>query len=393
MKHLFIFSLFLIFCTKLLFAVQDPLHRGPVGEGLQAIYSLDYGKAQKIFEQLRTDHPESPVGYGMLALTAWHELLFAARNLAVYEYGIPTPFGSSVPPSRSIVREQQLFEEANKTLQEICEKLLAKDPRDALALYFKGLSYENLSIEALTLFRRQAAAISAGRKASNIHRETLRLDPSLIDANTSIAVPEYVVGASHWGLRFLALLLGIRGDKKGALDRLESVSQKGIYRATDALVVMALLEAWRGDPQRAVSIFSQLRKRCPRSFLSDISLAVGYEYSLKDSKTAIQVYEELLRDLASKAPGIKPGEIHFRIGRNYVNLHEYGAALQAFQRALDAEQGDLETAPLSYYHMALIHEERGEKSEAQSCYKKVVAYSGPKMMIEKEIASAKKKLK
>ncbi|HYK90852.1 MAG TPA: tetratricopeptide repeat protein [Acidobacteriota bacterium] len=391
MKRSPILFFFLIFCTRLLAADTDNLHRERVRAGLEAIYELDYAQAQKIFDQLRTEHPESPVGYGMLAVTAWHELLFASKNLAVYEYGIPTPFGSGVPSSKSITRQQEHFAQANKILQEVCEKLLAKNPRDVLALYFKGLSYENLSIEALTLHRRQGAATSYAKKASNIHKEVLQLDPNLIDANTSIAVPEYVVGTANWGLRFLALLLGLRGDKKGALARLQSVSERGVYRATDALVVMALLEGWRGDPQRAVSIFARLRQMYPRSFLSDIGLAVAHE-NAGDPKAAVQVYQELLRDLPAKAPGIRPAEIHFRTGKSYVRLRDYSLALNAFQKALEEPPGDLETRPLAYYQMALIHEERGEKSEAQSCFRKVAEYSGPNIMIEKEIARSKKKL-
>ncbi len=391
MKRWPIFSLFLIFCTKVLSADTDTFYREQVRPGLEAIYQLDYAQAQKIFDRLKTEHPESPVGYGMLAVTAWHELLFAARNLAVYEYGMPTPFGSSVPSSKTIVNEQQKFFQANKALQDVCEKSLAKNPRDALALYFKGLSYENLSTEALTLHHRERAATSYAKKAGNLHKEVLQLDRNLIDANTSIGVSEYVVGSSNWGLRFLAMLLGLRGDKKGGLARLQTVSEKGVYRPTDALVVMALLEGWRGDPQRAISIFANLRKRYPRNFLSDIGLAVAYEIAL-DSTSAVKVYGELLRELPSKAPGIQPGEVHFRMGKSYVKLHDYSLALNSFQKALESSQSDLETAPLAYYHMALIHEERGENGEAQSCYKKVAEYSGPNVMIEKEIASAKKKL-
>ncbi len=391
MKRSPILSLFLIFCTTLLGADQDVFHRDQVRSGLDAIYQLDYAQARRIFDRLRTEYPESPVGYGMLAVTAWHELLFASRNLAVYEYGIPTPFGSGAPSSKSTDTEQKNFARANKILLDVCEKLLAKNPRDTLALYFKGVAYENQSIEALTLYRRQGAATSYAKKANNVHREVLRLDPNLIDANTSIAVPEYVVGSSNWGLRFLALLLGLRGDKKGAIVRLETVSEKGLYRATDALVVLALLEGWRGDPQRAVSIFSRLRMIYPRSFLSDIGLAVAYE-TASDPKSAVRAYEELLRDIAVKAPGIQPGEVYFRMGKSYVRLRDYSLALNAFQKALEAPEGDLETKPLAHYEMALIHEERGEKNEAQAFYRKVAEYSGPKIMIEKEIAHAKKKL-
>ncbi len=391
MKRSSVFSLLLIFFPSLPGADQEMLHREQVQAGLEAIYQLEYPQARKIFDQLKIEHPESPVGYGMLSVTAWHELLFASRNLAVYEYGIPTPFGSGVPSSRSTEREQQQFAQANKLLLDICDKSLAKNPKDVLALYFKGVSYENSSVEALTLRHRQGAATSYAKKANDVHKKVLELDPAMIDANTSIAVPEYVLGTSNWALRFLAMLLGLRGDKQGALARLQSVSVKGVFRATDSMVVMALLESWRGDPQHAVSIFRRLREMYPRSFLSDISLAVGHE-NASDPKSAILVYQELLRDLDRKAPGIQPGEVHYRMGKTYVRLHDYSLALNAFQKALETPQGDRETLPLAYYQMALIHEERGEKSDAQRCYRMVAEYTGPKVMIEEEISRAKKKL-
>ncbi len=392
MTHLIVSLLFFIFCTNPIYGEEISLHEERTKMGLNAMYELDYAKAWEIFEQLKTDFPESPVGYGMIAITAWNELLFKSRNLAVFQYGMPTPFDSTQLPPELIPPEQQHFLLANKTLQDVCEKLIEKNPRDALALYFKGMSYMNLAGQDMTIYRRRSQATNLAKTAGKIHKETLKLMPSLVDAKFSTAIPEYVVGTLPLGIRWLALLIGIKGNKTGAIEKLQEVADKGLYRALDAQVMLAILEAWKGDPQHAISVYSHLRKIYPRNFLLDVSLAVAYEEAAKDSKSSIQVYQELLRDLPSKAPGIHPGEIHFRIGKNYVKLRDYSLALEQFQKALDSSQGDIETKPLIYYNMALIYEERGEKSQARDCYERVLEFSEPNKLIEKEIESARKKL-
>jgi Tfp pilus assembly protein PilF len=394
MKPLLISLLLPFFCATLLNGVEDQFLREPVREGIKAIYDLDYAGAQKIFDTLKKDHPDSPVGYGMTAIRAWHELLFTSRNLAVYKYGIPTPFddveGST---KRTISVKEKEFLSANGALQDICEKRLKKNPKDALALYFKGVSFENLSTQALTLDRHLTRASSHAKEAANYHEKVLELDPSLFDAKTSSAVTEYVVGSLNFWKRMAAKLWGLNGDKPGATAKLQAVAEKGIYRSTDAKVVLALLEAWKGDPQRAISLLKDVRSAHPRSFMCDISLAHAYEEVGNDPKAAIRIYEDLLKNMSSKAPGAQAGEIYYRIGKCYVVLHDNSLALEQFQKAVQAAQGDRETKPLAYCEMARIYETRKDQELARESYRQAVKYGDSLPLIEKEIEQARKKIR
>jgi tetratricopeptide (TPR) repeat protein len=329
----------------------------------------------------------------MAALSAWHKLLYSARNPAVFEYGIPTPFDRAPAPFESITPEQQAFLDSNKTLQDFCDKLLREDPRNALALYFKGVSFENLSTQALTIERKYTLAIRHAKAAGKLHRDALALEPALVDAKTSTAVPEFVVGTYNITVRWIGLFLGLRGNKKAAVEKLTEVMDKGVYRATDARLVLGMLQAWKGDPKQAAALFAGLRAEHPRSFLGDLALATAYEESAKDLKSAIGVYEELLRDMARKAPGIHPAEIHLRIGKDYALLGDYDLAMEHLDKALQSVRGHPETTPLVYYQMALIHEKRGDKAAARNCYKQVAAYSGPSGLIEEEMNRASKKIR
>ena len=369
---------------------QDAQFRQRVRAGQDAIYRLDYPAAEKIFNQMKQESPDNPAAYGMLAFAAWHQLLFASRNFALHEYGIPTPF-TDEPADLTVARsERARFVSANDALTQLCDRLLSRNPRDVLALYFKGFALENLATEAIALTKSTWKARGFGDKAKDIHEEVLKLDPSMIDANTSIGVYEYVAATLPWSYKWLAWLAGVRGDKDVALQRFRDVAAKGTYRAADAQVVMALLETWKGRSGTAVSVYTNLHKWYPQSFLIDIGLAVAHERN-KDLKSALQVYQDLLRDLPKKAPGLQPGEVHFRIGDLYVRLREYGRALESFDKAVQSAQGDRETMPLAYYRMAEIREERGETAQAMDAYRKVLEYSGN--ALQDEIAHARKKLR
>jgi tetratricopeptide (TPR) repeat protein len=392
MKQALVFLFFSLFCAGFLCAADDAFLREPVHQGIDAIYDLDYGKAQNIFDQIKKDHPENPVGYGMTAIRAWHELLFASRNLAIYKYGMPTPFDSSeLKSKRSASFKETSFLEANKELRVVCDKILKEDSRNALALYFKGVSYENLSTKALTLDGDWRLAKRYADDAGDLHKDVLKYNPSLIDAKTSTAVPEYVVGSLNWLIRSF-LMFFIRGNKDGAIEKLQEVINKGIYRSTDARVVLALLEAWKGDRQRAISLFKSVREKHMRSFMCDISLAVAYEEA-KDPRSAIKVYQDLLRDISSKAPGIQPGEIYFRIAKDYVKLHDNSLALEQFKKAVQEKQVDPETKPLAYYEMGRIYEDRKDKELAKDCYRKAVENAGSSALIKDEVDEAQKKLR
>jgi tetratricopeptide (TPR) repeat protein len=393
MKRMLI-SLGLLLCSTGLFcAADDASLQKLVQDGIEAIYDLDYGKAQKLFDQIKKDYPKSPVGYGMTAIRAWHELLFESRNLAIYKYGIPTPFDSSELKSKRPASKEASFLEANQALQKFSEDLLNKDPKDALALYFMGVSYENLATKMLTLEGDWLRAEGQASTAEDYHKKALNYNPNLVDAKTSSAVPDYVIGARNILQRFGAVLFFRRaGNKERGIEKLETVISKGTYRATDAMVVLALLETWRGDRKRAISLFKKVRDKHKRSFLCDISLAVGYEET-KDFRSAVKIYQELLDNISSKAPGIQPGEIYYRMGKDYLQLHDSRVALEQLNKAVKEKQGDSETKPLAYYEMGCIYKSRNEKERAKECLSKALEFGGSLTLIEDQMEDARALLK
>jgi tetratricopeptide (TPR) repeat protein len=362
-----------------------------VREGQEALYRLDYAQAEDIFKRLIEENPDSPVGYGMLSVATWNQLLFAASNLALDDYASPTPFTKS-RTYKNITQETRRFREANDNLLALCEKLLERNPQDSLALYFEGLAYENLAAEAIVITKSRGTAFNYGRKANSVHKKVLELDPDLIDAQVSIAGNEFAKATLPWSIKWLAILVGIRGDKEQAFERLERVAQKGKYRQLDAQVLLAVLHSWKGDPLKPVAIFQDLRERYPQNFLFDINLAAVHQFNLSDAQSALDIYQQLLENLSTKAPGLLAGEVYLRIGLAHIQLGQPNLALQAFTQVLKEPKGEMETDPLAYFHMAQIHEQRDEKDQAIEYYQEVVKDSVPQDTLKDTLKEARRRL-
>ena len=362
-----------------------------VREGQEALYRLDYAQAEDIFKQLIEDNPDSPVGYGMLSIATWNQLLFAASNLALDDYASPTPFTKS-RTYKNITHETRRFREANDNLLALCERLLETNPDDTLALYFKGLAYENLAAEAIVITKSRGTAFNYGRKANSVHKRVVELDPDFVDAEVSIAGNEFAKATLPWSIKWLAVLVGIRGDKEQAFKRLERVAQKGKYRQLDAQVLLAVLHSWKGDPLKPVAIFQDLREKYPQNFLFDINLAAVHQFNLSDAESALGIFQQLLKDLSTKAPGLLAGEVYLRIGLAYIQLAQHSLALQAFTQVLKEPKGEMETDPLAYFYMAQIHEQRGEKDQAIEYYQQVVKDSVPQNTLKDTLKKAQRRL-
>jgi len=362
-----------------------------VREGQDAIYRLDYATAERIFQQIIAENPDSPVGYGMLSITTWNQLFFASANQALDDYATPTPFTKG-RTHKNVNQEISRFREANNNLLTVCEKILENNPKDVLALYFRGLAYENLAGVAIAITKKTGDAISNGRKAKNIHEQVLKLDPNFVDANVSIAGNEFAKATLPWSIKWLAFLVGIRGSKERAFQKLELVSEKGKYRQLEAQVLLALLHSWKGDPLQPLAIFENLREKYPQNYHFDINLAAIYQLKFNDAQSALDIYQQLLKTLPDKAPGLHAGEVYLRIGKTYVQLREYSLALQAFNKALEESKGEIETEPLAYFHMAQIHDERGDQDQAIEYYRQVLNYTVSEEVLKDTMKEARRRL-
>ena len=356
--------------------------------GHDAVYQLDFEGAEKIFQKLIEEHPQSPGAYTFLALTRWNQLLQAAGNWALDDYATPTPFARK--PSKPVEAPRQAFLETNQKAIEICDQALASNGDDVRALYFKGVAFENLASEAVAIRKEPWEAWAYGRIATRLHKRVLELDPTLVDAKLSLGVAEFAKATGPWSLRWFTALF-FPGDKEHALASIREVGTRGRFRQNDAQVVLALLQAWKGDPQESVQVFNRLRAKYPTNYLLDINLAAIQLQNLDSPTQALNTYQRLLAEIESKSGNLKIGEIYYRMGLTYHRLREYQQALNSLEKVIDSPTLEKETIPLSAYWIAQIHEERGEPALAARWYRRMLDTAPTSDTLKKELLEARQK--
>jgi tetratricopeptide (TPR) repeat protein len=367
-----------------------------VTEGRDAMYRLDYDLAIDTFGRIIEQYPESPVGYGMMSTATWNDMVYRAANPTLHPFGAPNPY---VPSKifKPIEREAERFHQANDRLLDVCEEILAADPTNVLALYFKGLAFENRAAEAIVISDDRWGAVGPGREARKIHNEVLELDPDFIDAKVSVASYEYALatvdGFAKLVLAPLRLFGFFRGDKEGAFRMMEEVTRLGRYRSLDAQVVLSVMHAFEGDPNQSIAILDRLAARFPSNYMIDFSKGAIQELRLEDGEAALSVYRELLETLPQKTPGLGEAEVRFRIGKTQLGLERYDEARAAFERAIDSDAVEEETRPLSRYYLAVIEEEVGTDEAASRLFSQFLQQAASMESLEEQIEDAEDRVR
>src|SRR5947207_4424583 len=205
--------------------------------GSEALFNLDYEAARKNFKEIAVAFPNYPAGPQFLADTLWAETLYQTRRLQSSLYGSDDTFYSTSDDKTDpkIVEE---FRNLTRQARQLTEARLKQFPKDVEALYFMG-AIEGLKAsfeEAVE--RRHFAALNAGSDAVDKQREVIKLDPSYRDAEITIGLYDYTVGALPLPVKLAAGMLGFRGSKKRGLATLERVAKEGNWVHDEAKTLL-----------------------------------------------------------------------------------------------------------------------------------------------------------
>src|SRR6266850_1567417 len=207
--------------------------------GLDALYNIDYDKAQRDFKEIVQLYPNHPGGYQLLAARVWIKTLYESRRLQSSLYSSESFYtnGDDKVDPKIVAEFRNLSREAKR----LAEAKLKQDPKNLEALDFLANTEGLKAAFEEAVERRHFAALRDGNDAVNHHREVLKLDPKYIDAQITIGLYEYVVGSLPLPIKILAGVMGFRGSKKIGLSMLEQVAKEGRWAQDDAKTVLVLL--------------------------------------------------------------------------------------------------------------------------------------------------------
>ena len=353
--------------------------------GLDALYNIDYDKAEREFKEIVKLIPNHPGGYQLLAARVWIKTLYESRRLQGSLYSSESFYSSGddkVDPK--IVTE---FRNLTREAKRLAEAKLKQEPKNVEALDFLANTEGLKASFEEAVERRHFAALRDGNDAVNHHREVLKLDPKYIDAQITIGLYEYVVGSLPLPVKILAGATGFRGSKKKGLTMLEQVAKEGRWAQDDAKTVLVLLYRREKRFADVLKLTRELSAKYPRNYLLRIETAdalvslAGVKRKEKDlagaaeaEKEAFATFDEVLRDrnmrdIAARALDL----IHFKYGEVLMTAGNHDRAAKEFLATTAVKGAEPGLITMAHLYAARCYDVAGKRDEALAQYKEVLA--------------------
>ncbi|MBI1747540.1 MAG: DUF3808 domain-containing protein [Acidobacteria bacterium] len=368
------FIITLVYFTTLTYAEKrEDKIRDHIVRGFDHIYNLEYESAEKTFRELIAFAPDDPSGYCYLSGNLWLRELVKGRELALENFTSAAYFSKT--PKRAI--DPKLDRQFREYCDEAIAKangMLQKNPRDARALYFLGSAYGLLASFEMTIHRRKIAALRDAGKAVEHHRQVLQIDATYYDSYMTVGLYEYISGKLPWSVRWIARLLGYRGDKQKGLRQLKLAAEKGRINQNDAQVVLSVLYVWEMQFDQSLSLMLNLHKQFPKNYLLELDAGALYRLLRRDEQAA-QLYQGILQKIKNRVPHydkLGAEQVHYRLGILYLDNKSPHDAIEHFAQVIRLTGGNEEIATLSHLKMGEAYDLASNRPQAQEHYKIVL---------------------
>ena len=353
--------------------------------GIEALYNLDYDKAQKEFKEITSRYPNHPAGYQLQAAGVWAKTLYESRRLQGSLYSSESFYSTGddkVDPK--IVTE---FRNLTREAKRLSEAKLKQDPKNIDALNFLAATEGLKASFEEAVERRHYAALKDGNDAVNSHREVLKLDPTYVDAQLTIGLYEYVVGSLPLPIKLVAGIGGFHGSKKRGLALLEQVAKQGKWSKDDAKTLLMLLYTREKRFADVVVITRELSEKYPRNYLyrletadALVSLAAQKRKAndmsgvAQAEKEAFATFDELLRDRSVHDASSRALDlIHFKYGEALSVAGLPDRAAKEFIATTKVERAEPGLVTMAHLYAGRSFDTAGKRDEALTQYKQVLA--------------------
>ena len=353
--------------------------------GLDALYNIDYDKAQRDFKEIVRLYPHHPGGHQLLAARLWIKTLYESRRLQASLYSSESFYstGDDKVDAKIITEFRNYTREAKR----LAEAKLKQEPKNIEALDFLANTEGLKAAFEEGVERRHFAALRDGNDAVNHHRDVLKLDPKYIDAQITIGLYEYVVGSLPLPVKLLAGATGYRGSKKRGLKMLEQVAQEGTWARDDAKSVLIVLYTREKRFAEKVKLARELSEKYPRNYLLRLEMADGLvslaaqERKENDAagaaqaeKEAFATFDDILRDKTVRdAAGRALDLIHFKYGEALSTAGLNERAAKEFLATTRVERAEAGLVTMAHLYAARAFDVAGKRNEALAQYKEVLS--------------------
>lgn len=350
-------------------------------EGYEALYNLDYDGARRSFTEMMRLFPSHPAGPQSMAATLWLKQLNQSWKLKASLYNNESYSGRQEKVDRKLIEE---FRDSIRRAKSLSEARLRQNPDDVEALYFLGAAEGLESAFAAGIEHRFMAALRSGSRSVDRHRDVLKRSPDYRDAELTIGLYNYVVGALPMAVKFVAGSMGHRGSKKRGLETLEHVAKEGQWARDVARVLLVDLYKREKRWRDAATLATELSARYPRNYLFKLQIADALSAELANTSTqkrspgasadqqrVFEIFDGLLQDRSINAEPGAAEIIRFRHAETLIVAGQSDRAASEFLTVVK-RSGEQGLVGLARLRAAQALDLAGKRAEAVNGYRAVL---------------------
>ncbi|MDR1683918.1 MAG: hypothetical protein LBR90_00450 [Elusimicrobiota bacterium] len=326
-------------------------------QSVEAIYNLDFDKANKHIEELLEQSPNHPIALFGRVMIAWSRF--------EYQY------------EKSDPAQTEIFEQTIKASAKGIREYLEKTGPSAQAYLALGGVYGAKARFDLANHN-YVPAYFAARKGIKYMDRAHTLDPQMHDALLGQGLYQYYTGTLPAVIKVLATLVA-RGNAQKGIEYLNQVKDNGRFAAAAAkliLVEIYLQSDKYYNPPLAARYTAEVMQKYPTNPLFGF-VAIIAQYENKEYDKALQAAGVFLSKV-NKEKGY--GDIY--LARAYTAIASIQMAQDKFEEAVKTLEKSLEATahqPMTRWklwnilRLAQSHDALQERQEALKYYKQVIA--------------------
>jgi tetratricopeptide (TPR) repeat protein len=234
-------------------------------------YNLDRPQAIAFLEEAVRVEPDHPANHRLLATLAWLRLLWERGAVTVDDYlGKLATKDVDLGPAAAARTQAAAALAAGYTrhlaqARALAERWLARSPDDPAALYEMGAVYGLETSYHASIEGRMLKSFGTARKAYAAQARALARDPRRYDAGYYVGSYRCLVSELPAATRWLAILGGLRGNKREGLALLEAAARHPGEAQGQARYTLVLFYNRDGRFAEALRILEEIRTRYPRN--------------------------------------------------------------------------------------------------------------------------------
>ncbi|MGE5325402.1 MAG: hypothetical protein ACM3NO_00060 [Deltaproteobacteria bacterium] len=241
--------------------------------GFHALYDTRFHEAREQFQAWESANPDDPTGPAFEAASYLFEE-FYRQGVFTSKFFLDDDRlleGISGKPDEA---RRARFLAAIAKAQSLAERRMAKNPKDAEALFALTITTGMMADYETLLDKNQWESLKFVRKSENYAGRLLAVSPDSGDAYLALGAANYIIGSLPFHKRAFLWLDGIRGNRQLGLAQLSMAAEHGNYLRPFAKILLALIELRERQPAKAREQLAELAAEFPQnsSFARELAM-------------------------------------------------------------------------------------------------------------------------